>query len=252
MLGGGGMGSVYRARDQRLGRPVAIKVLGSHPETPNAVARLRREAEAASSLNHPSIVTIYDIGEAPASGLFIAMELIDGVNLREWLREPRSKEQKLEILLQVAAGLAAAHARGIVHRDVKPENIMVTRTGFGKLVDFGLAKVIEPVGSDDKPTDVRLTARGHVVGTIAYMSPEQLRGEAHDPRSDIYSFGCVLRDAFEGDPAFARFIERCTEQDRALRYQSMDAVVLEMQRARGPSRRWLAIAAATLLVIAAA
>ena len=244
------MGRVYRARDGRLGRLVAIKVLGADLDGDrNAIARLRREAEAASSLNHPAIVTIYDIGELSDAGVYVAMELIDGLSLREWLRTPRSREEKLDVLKQVARGLAAAHAHGIVHRDIKPENMMVSNTGFAKIVDFGLAK---PVGNADASaaTDVRITAQGRVVGTFAYMSPEQLAGEPLDARSDIYSFGCVLRDVFGDDPAFARIIERCLQKDRALRLQSMDAVAAELGETP-PVRYWRWVAAAVAVVVVA-
>jgi eukaryotic-like serine/threonine-protein kinase len=246
------MGRVYRAFDRRLGRPVAIKVLGRDQGTnADATARLKREAEAASSLNHPGIVTIFDIGETPQSGLFIAMELIDGLNLRQWLRSDPSRADKLDLLRQAAKGLSAAHARGIVHRDVKPENIMVSRDGFAKVVDFGLAKSVEGHGENSQ-TDVMITAHGHVVGTIAYMSPEQLAGEPLDARSDIYSFGCVLRDAF-GASAFANVIERCVQKDRALRYQTMDAVLRDLGEA--PALRshlaWSMAAAGAILAILA-
>jgi TolB-like protein len=244
------MGRVYRARDGRLGRLVAIKVLGADLDgDADAIARLRREAEAASSLNHPAIVTIYDIGESADSGVYIAMELIDGLSLREWLRTPRSREEKLDVLKQVAGGLAAAHAHGIVHRDIKPENMMVSSAGFAKVVDFGLAK---PVNHADASaaTDVRITAHGRVVGTFAYMSPEQLAGESLDARSDIYSFGCVLRDAFGNDPAFARIIERCLQKDRALRYQSMHVVAAELGEAP-PFRYWPWVAAAAAIFVVA-
>jgi len=249
------MGSVYRARDSRLGRMVAIKVLASeNGATPDALARLRREAETASSLNHPSIVTIYDIGETPQSGLFIAMELIDGTNLREWLQTSRSNPQKLDVLLQVASGLAAAHAHGVVHRDVKPENVMVSRDGFAKVVDFGLARSVEAM-SIDGSTDVMLTGPGRVVGTLAYMSPEQLAGEKLDARSDIFSFGCVLRDAFTANDqaSLHGVVERCLQKDRSLRYQSMDAVILDlrgvMQRRSARALRWMAVGAAVVMAI---
>ena len=242
------MGRVYRARDTRLGRFVAIKLLPAGETSRDAIARMRREAEAASSLNDSAIVTIYDIGESESAGLFIAMELIEGSNLREWLRSKPSRENKLEIMRQVAKGLSVAHSHGIIHRDIKPENIMITAAGAAKIVDFGLAKPVEVTSGS---TDVKITAHGHVAGTLAYMSPEQLAGEPVDARSDIYSFGLVLRDVFGADdPALRRVIERCVQRDRLLRYQSMDAVLLEKGK---PVRRvWAVVAVAAIVAIATA
>jgi serine/threonine-protein kinase len=252
------MGFVYRARDRRLGRMVAIKVLAPKKGADaDALARFRREAETASSLNHPSIVTIYDIGETAESGLFIAMELIDGTNLREWSRIPHPNEQRIDILLQVASGLAAAHARGILHRDVKPENIMVSSAGFAKVVDFGLAKSVEAM-SIDGSTDVMVTGHGRVVGTLAYMSPEQLAGEPLDARSDIFSFGCVIRDVFIANRpgSLTPVVERCLQKDRSLRYQSMDELTRDlrgaMQGRMTPVLRRLALGVAAAIIILAA
>jgi TolB-like protein/predicted Ser/Thr protein kinase len=280
-LASGGMGQVYRARDRRLGRTVAIKVLASDTApTPVALARLRREAEAASSLNHSAIVTIYDIGETEEVGLFIAMELVEGMNLRDWLRGGRSSQDKIETLLQVASGLSAAHARGILHRDIKPENIMVSREGLAKVVDFGLAKSVDTTASADSVTDLMITAQGRVVGTVAYMSPEQLRGEALDVRSDVFSYGCVLYEAFAGkppfgkgsnetigrilrdrfdalpgdiDPLLAHVIERCLEKDPAARYQTIGEVAAALktplQPYRSPATLWWAVGVAALVVL---
>ena len=245
------MGRVFRARDRRLGRLVAIKVLGSGGDRA-AIARLRREAEAASSLNHPAIVTIYDVGETSEAGVFVAMELIDGLNLREWLRTNPARDRKLDVLRQIAAGLAAAHAHGIVHRDIKPENLMVSQNGFAKVVDFGLARPVDKSVDVSAATDAQITAHGRVAGTYAYMSPEQLAGEPLDARSDIYSFGCVLRDAFGAhDPAFGRIIDRCLQNDRAGRPQSMTEVANEL-RGTPRVRPWLPITVAAIVALAIA
>ncbi len=207
-LGAGGMGEVYRARDARLGRDVAIKVL------PAALAgdtdRLRRfetEARAASSLNHPNIVTIHDIGQAGGTS-FIAMEMVDGQTLRELLAdEPVATKRLQAVAAQVADGLAKAHEAGIVHRDLKPENVMVTRDGFVKILDFGLAKLTQPQEGDGRthaPTMSGETAAGVVMGTAGYMSPEQALGKPLDYRSDQFAFGSILYEMATGKRAFAR------------------------------------------------
>ena len=207
-LGAGGMGEVYRARDARLGREVAIKVL---PAALSADAeRLRRfekEARAASSLNHPNIVTIYDIGESGGTS-FIAMEVVDGRTLRELMAGGSlPTKQLLTIAAQVADGLAKAHGAGIVHRDLKPENVMVTRDGFVKILDFGLAKLTqseEPDGKTEAATASMETAAGMVMGTAGYMSPEQAMGKALDFRSDQFAFGSIVYEMATGQRAFAR------------------------------------------------
>ena len=207
-LGAGGMGEVYRARDARLSREVAIKVL---PAALSADAeRLRRfekEARAASSLNHPNIVTIYDIGESGGTS-FIAMEAVDGRTLREMVAGgPLPTKQLLAIAAQMADGLAKAHGAGIVHRDLKPENVMVTGDGFVKVLDFGLAKLTQSEELDGKTgaaTASMETAAGMVMGTAGYMSPEQAMGKPLDFRSDQFAFGSIVYEMATGKRAFAR------------------------------------------------
>lgn len=206
-LGSGGMGEVYRARDPRLGRHVAIKILS--PDLWNnrrALARFEREARAASALNHPTIVQIHEIetatidrGESPEGVRYIAMELIEGQTLRDRLSDGASLHDALRWLITAAQGLARAHAAGIVHRDLKPENIMITLDGFPKLLDFGLAKLVdaEPGGAM-----ASATREGMAMGTAGYMSPEQVQGKPVDHRSDIFSFGCIVHEVFAGHRAF--------------------------------------------------
>ena len=207
-IGAGGMGEVYRARDTRLGREVAVKVLP--PALSFDADRLRRfetEARAASSLNHPNIVTIHDIGDSGGTS-FIAMEMVDGQTLRELVADgPLPTKKLLAIAAQVADGLAKAHGAGIVHRDLKPENVMVTRDGFVKILDFGLAKLTQPDDSDGRtqaPTVSGATAAGVVMGTVGYMSPEQATGRPLDFRSDHFSFGSIVYEMATGKRAFAR------------------------------------------------
>ena len=206
LVGAGGMGEVYRARDARLQRTVALKILPAQVAgDPGRRQRFEQEARAASALNHPNIVAVYDIGEQEGQA-FIVSELIDGESLREVIRRGSMPMSKLlDLMQQVAAGLAAAHSAGIVHRDLKPENVMVTRDGRAKILDFGLAKqfVSTAAGSAEAPT-VTQTSAGAVVGTAAYMSPEQIRGEPVDARSDIFSFGLLLHECISGKAAFER------------------------------------------------
>jgi serine/threonine protein kinase/class 3 adenylate cyclase len=206
LLGEGGMGRVFRARDTRLQREVALKVLDRRSRVDAQVERFGREARSASALNHPNIVTIYDIG-GDENVSYIAMECIDGESLREKLsRGPLQIDEVLALAEQVAAGLAAAHARDIVHRDLKPANVMVTRDGTAKIVDFGLAKR-DARAQKDAPGHTRtdpLTLEGVVFGTVGYMSPEQARGEPLDYRSDLFSFGALLYEMLTGTRAFAR------------------------------------------------
>ena len=208
-LGAGGMGEVYRARDTRLGREVAIKVLP--PEVSADVDRLRRfekEAQAASSLNHPNIVTIYEV-ERIDSTSFIVMELVAGKTLREVVAErPMPLRKLLGIATQIADGLARAHSAGIVHRDLKPENVMVTKEGLVKILDFGLAKLVHPDQDTGQAVEVQTvsagTTPGIVMGTVAYMSPEQASGHPVDFRSDQFAFGSMLHEMATGKQPFRR------------------------------------------------
>ncbi|MCA1849846.1 MAG: serine/threonine protein kinase, partial [Acidobacteria bacterium] len=213
-LGAGGMGEVYLAEDTRLHRKVALKILPADlASNKDRMRRFEQEATTAAALNHPNIAHIYEIGESDSTN-FIAMEFVDGVTLREKIHDEKSELRVLlKCLFQVAEGLAKAHAAGIVHRDLKPDNIMITRDGHAKILDFGLAKLVEMMG---RPPDreaglsevatavmpVQHSTPGMVMGTVGYMSPEQAQGKPVDQRSDIFSFGCLLYEVATGRKPF--------------------------------------------------
>ncbi len=207
-LGAGGMGVVYLARDTRLGRPVALKLLrASLTQDPARVRRFRQEARAASALNHPNIITIYDVGQADAEmggEQFIAAEFVDGRTLREHYRQgPMTLSAALDVLIQTTAALAAAHEAGIIHRDIKPENIMLRPDGIVKVLDFGLAKLTESSMRPLNHSAAHVTTQpGIVMGTVSYMSPEQARGLTVDSRSDLFSLGVVIYELLTGHAPF--------------------------------------------------
>jgi Tol biopolymer transport system component len=257
LLGAGGMGEVYRARDTRLGRDVALKVLAAASAAdPDRLQRFEQEARAIAALNHPNILALYDIGQSDR-GPFIVTEILDGESLREILERGALPVRKaIEYGVQVARGLAAAHERGIVHRDLKPDNVFVASNGHVKILDFGLAKLVEPepaLTDPELPTIPPPTTPGVVLGTVGYMSPEQVRGGSADHRADIFAFGAVLyemltgRRAFKRDtspetitallkegppemsiaagvvpPALQRIVSRCLEKHPSARFQSAD------------------------------
>lgn len=214
-LGEGGMGVVYRARDTRLGRAVALKLLprelaGDDERT----HRFEREARIASAISHPGIATLYDF-DREGDVAFLTMELVEGPTLRELIAEgPLPVQQVLECGLQVAEALAAAHKAGVVHRDLKPENVMSSESGYYKVLDFGVARIEEPSQDESSPTQTPTrtwaTRAGTLIGTVAYMSPEQVLGQSTDARSDIFSFGSLLYELAVGKPAFARGHEIAT------------------------------------------
>jgi len=295
-LGAGGMGEVYRARDTRLERDVALKfVPAQSAKAPQALERFQREARAVSALSHPNICTLHDIGEHEGQP-FLVMELLEGQSLKERLAQgPLPQGELLELAIEITGALEAAHSKGIVHRDIKPANIFVTgpgggRLGEAKVLDFGLAKLLsEPrtaaeaaAGGPLPAGEETITRLGTAMGTAAYMSPEQARGEAVDARTDLFSLGATLyqlasgRLPFQGDtparlldailnqqparlrdlnPALPAELERiilkALEKDRAARYQSAAEMRADLERLRPApwrSARWLAAAAAVLLL----
>ncbi|HKO13102.1 MAG TPA: serine/threonine-protein kinase, partial [Acidobacteriaceae bacterium] len=204
-LGAGGMGEVYRARDPRLNREVAIKVLPEfYSRDPERLRRFEQEARAAAALNHPNILVVYQLGTA--SGIvYIVSELLEGETLRERMRRgPVPLRTAVDVGVQIARGLAAAHKKGIIHRDLKPENLFLTRDGHAKILDFGLARVEAPADEQETMAPVHKTMPGVQMGTVGYMSPEQVRGAPADARSDIFSFCVVMREMLTGTPTFEK------------------------------------------------
>src|SRR5215472_8383830 len=292
-IGAGGMGEVYRARDTRLGREVAIKVLhGAVARDADLLRRFEQEARAAGLLNHPNITAVYDIGRHEGS-TYVVQELLEGKTLQVALREgPLSPRRAIDYAVQIAHGLAAAHEKGIIHRDLKPANLFLTRDGRVKILDFGLAKLVGPEISSppqtDLPTASPSTKPGVLLGTIGYMSPEQLRGQSGEDRSDIFSFGVVLYEMLSGSQPFLRsspadtmmailsesplpltragisaplnrLVSRCLEKGVDVRFQHARDVAFALESTRllevgfrRPGLKWTLAAAAVIALLAGA
>src|SRR6266849_2724001 len=207
LLGSGGMGEVYRARDLRLHRDVAIKVLPSFVSSdPDRLRRFEQEARAAAALNHPNILAVHQMGTYEGAP-YLVSELLEGLTLREHVRHGSLPIRKaIDYAIQIAHGLAAAHDKGVVHRDLKPENLFVTNDGRVKILDFGLAKLTQRHWAldDSAPTATAGTEPGVVMGTVGYMSPEQVRGEPADHRADIFALGAIMHEALTGRRAFQK------------------------------------------------
>jgi eukaryotic-like serine/threonine-protein kinase len=263
-LGAGGMGEVYRAHDEALDREVAIKVLPKElASNPDRLRRFEQEARAAAALNHPNILAVYGFSTTEDHAPYLVAELLQGQTLRDRLEQGEIPVRKaVEFTLQTARGLAAAHARGIVHRDLKPENLFLTKDGVVKILDFGLAKLVGTgaTGPQGSMATVSVTEPGVVLGTVGYMSPEQVRGQALDHRTDIFSLGAILYEVLSGKRAFqgttaadtmsailkeepaelsgtgrnlpptlGRIIHRCLEKDPAERFQSAQDLAFNLE-----------------------
>ncbi|HET6180928.1 MAG TPA: protein kinase [Candidatus Sulfotelmatobacter sp.] len=276
-LGAGGMGEVYRARDARLGRDVAIKILPqSFTHDSDRLRRFEQEARVVAALNHPNILAVFDIGRYDGSP-FLVSELLEGESLRDVLdRGPLSHRKTIEYGVQIAHGLAAAHEKGIVHRDLKPENVFITKDGRIKILDFGLAKLAQAAGDDDVTLSASRTEAGVVMGTASYMAPEQVHCETIDPRTDIFAFGAVLYEMMSGirafrretaaetmtavlkddpaelshdartvSPTLERIVRRCLEKSPELRFQSARDLSFALSAFSGTETSSVARAAAT-------
>jgi len=264
-IGSGGMSEVYRARDTQLARDVAIKVLPAHLQSDEiALGRFQREAKIISALNHPHIITIHEIGRVRLLGdwrhtHYMVTELIDGATLRELMGRETNGRFVIESLAQIADALQKAHTAGVIHRDLKPENIMISNDGYAKVLDFGLAKFSTGWETSDATSPSFHTQKGIVVGTVGYMSPEQVRGQVLDHRTDVFSFGCILfevlagRRAFEGEgpvetlhqiehsempalpirvgPELQKIVMRCLAKDPSARYASMRELASALRQA---------------------
>jgi hypothetical protein len=279
-LGGGGMGVVYKAEDSRLHRPVALKFVSDDlASDAEALSRFQREARTASALNHPHICTVYDIGEQDGRS-FIAMEYLEGSTPKDRLAAgPLGLETVLQLGIQIADALDVAHTANVIHRDIKPANIFISSRGHAKLLDFGLAKMRAPTLREADLTTMAGTIQGVVVGTVAYMAPEQARGEPVDHRADLWSVGLVLYEMAKGtrpapavrlrveaSPELERVISKCLETDPDLRYQHSADLRTDLKRLQRGSdsaltgrdqppakarARWPVVAAAAVVGVAA-